>query len=220
MRSISFRGLIVLFILSLLLPVCSIHSQESFDDENKRGICITTIPQHTLIRTYTLEFDKQIQKTHHWLIGSFSYTDKDEDYFWAFDFSRLQTYGFGMAYRQYILTKDKPKGLYGQSGIICNFSTISNYGLIVNRVNYNGMEALEVNTGGKTDEMYQLGVDVKVGYLAKVNNVFFFDFYIGVGYRHSEILSPYSTQAYAGDILSPAYIGLKPVCGVRLGVNL
>lgn len=211
----SFTLLILIFFSTF-----SLRAQEELKPENVYGVCISVTPHIALASTMRLDVDKQILRTDGWVIASLSYTRRVDDWLWGFNFDKLETYGGSFSYRHYFFGNEKPRILYVQSGAVFNFTSVDYSGYEWEPTYYNGSEALQHVNKYKEDEIVQYGADFKVGCVLKCNRFIFFDFYAGVGFRGSDVLSPNSTKYYDGEFLSPAYTGPVPLAGVRFGVNL
>lgn len=189
---------------------------------NKYGICVSAIPQHTMVRTVTAEIDKQVFKTPHWVVLSFSYSYRDDD-IWDlhdFEFTLWRHYTLGASYRYYFFGKSAPRLLYSQSGFKYTHHIVEFSGLEVWPTTYNDAPAFVMEPGTYTDNLHQVAAELKVGVLQKVNSTFFFDFYMGVSYKqlinNENIFNQnYNKEAY----MSPNYRGFTPLAGVRIGVN-
>lgn len=189
-------------------------------EENRLGINISATPHLVVVNTLRLDIDKQILKTNNWLVGSFSLTRFYDDILWGFKFDKMETYGGSLSYRYYFFCEEKPRLLYTQGGLVAKYTTVNYSGYGWETTYYNGVEALEHVDQYHSDEIVQYGADFKVGCVLKCNRFIFFDFYVGLGIRESDVLSPYTVKSYNGEFLSPAYTGVTPLAGIRFGVNL
>ena len=179
----------VVVLIGLLLIITPNRTRCSPDSNyvsgNKYGVCVSSIPQHIMVRTVTAEIDKQLFKTPHWLVLSFSYSYRDSDILDLrdFEFTLWRQYTLGASYRYYFFGKSAPRLLYAQSGFKYTHHMVEFSGVGIWPTTYNDTPAYVMEPGTNTDNLHQAAAELKVGVLQKVSSTFFFDFYMGVSYK-------------------------------------
>jgi len=209
-----------LFIILILIFTSCINGQEIKKTENNYGVCLSVTPHLAFVGRFRLDIDKQLGNTKGWMVGSFSYTQRESDEIMSYDYDKVRVYGFSGSYRYYLFKVNSPRFLYVQGGVLVNYGEMSKYGYGWKETTYLGTDAYEYAKDNHYDKLIKTGMDLKVGVVVKSNRYIFFDFYLGVGYRDVINLENHTGIYLNSDFPDPKYEGFVPLLGVRFGVNL
>lgn len=205
--------------LFLLISYPKTYAQEPENKPDNPNIIISFVPQYTLIGGIRLDLDKHIGNTNNYLIFSPQFYSNRNDLFWSFDYEKLTGLGMKVSHRYFIVNKPKPSGLYVQYGMTYNFTQLVYKTIDWVNTDFGGAQAqTEEEVEGK-DKIHKIGGDLIMGVQISSYENLLFDLYIGAGYRESKYIGTRSDfdSEYIG-ILNPAYTGILPLAGLRIGV--
>jgi hypothetical protein len=206
--------------LLLLISYPKIHAQEPESEPDNAKVVISMVPQYTFIGGIRLDLDKRIGKTNNYLVFSPQFYSNRNDLFWSFNYEKLTGFGIKVSHRYFMVNKPKPSGIYLQYGATYNFTRLVYKTIDWVDTDFGGTQAqTEEEVEGK-DKIHKIGGDLIVGIQISSFEDLIFDFYIGAGYRGSKYIGKRSSDfdsEYIG-ILNPAYTGILPIGGFRIGV--
>ncbi len=203
----------------LLFCYAPLHAQEPESSPKTTKIVISFVPQYTLIGGIRFDLDKHIGNTNNYLIFSPQFYSSRNDFLWSFDYEKLTGFGLKASHRYFMANKPKPAGLYVQYGVTYNFTQLVYQTTGWVNTNFGGTQALTEDEVEGKDKIHKIGGDFIMGYQISSYENLLFDLYIGVGYRGSKYIGNRSdfNADYVG-ILNPAYTGILPIGGLRIGI--
>lgn len=207
---------------SILLSISNIsitNAQEIDKEEQNAKIILSLVPQYTFIGGIRLDIDKRIGNTGNYLTFAPQFYSNNNDLFWSFDYDQLTGLGLKAYHRYFMVNKPNPKGLYVQYGLSYNYTRLTYTTIDWVDTDFGGTEAQIEDEVTGIDHIHKMGGDLIIGVQTTSFENLMIDFYLGVGYRGSKYAGSRSDfdLDYIG-ILNPAYSGILPIGGVRIGV--
>jgi len=208
-----------LLIITLTLASNMLFAQD--EPSLIRNRAIGMVPQYAITNGLRIDFDHRLTKSKpQWLIMSPQiYLASDEPELW--DYNSMWGLGLELQYRYYL----KPdvlhaKGAYMGCGPSFHFFSIDDERFFSEKIIEDGIEYSVVRYGKVTTDVYKIGLTANAGYQFLVNEVLYFDFYVGAGIRLSfDNLEPAGLHKIYNDWWGDyGYSGTLLTFGMRLGL--
>lgn len=211
-------------ILSTVILLLMINA---FAQENNEGVntipvwkfSIGLMPQYAIVSGMRLDFDIKLKERQYVTVAPQMYYDENYSMFYP-DETDMKGAGINVNYR-YIFTKDeRPEGPYIGLGLVYKYFDISYWGdewISYSEMDntFTSLEYAEINK-----KFNQFGYDLLIGYEGTIDR-FFYDFYVGWGFRLSDFNKDKSDDDFWGDtVFDPGYSGFLPTIGFRAGLFL
>ena len=206
----------LLFVSLFLLPF-SVWCQE-IPEIKKNNFGIGLVPQYGIIHGTRIDLDFRLRSPRQWLIAAPQlYLVTKNSSLW--NFNEMSGAGIDVQHRIYLGKNDIPKGAYFAYGPVFQYFSVKDEGLAAydfreGDVNYIGLNETTLQT-----KIYKLGGNLIFGYQTLLDEVVYFDFYLGTGMRFSFDNRKSGLHSYYnewwGDL---GYSGTLMVGGFRFGV--
>lgn len=215
------RNFIKLFIVIILL---SSYLNSYSQDTIKTTIAI--VPQSLIFKGMRFDFEKNIPRTRSWILVApqFYFQEKEAAKAELYDknsYDKLIGFGADLYLKYYISGyKDFPTGGYFALGINYHHFKINHRSYQWFTYTENNLEYLEYKLLSVTDNIDQYGGNFIIGYNFTVTRNFFFDAYIGYGFKNSLIKEDegLKTNKFKEQMWDYGYSGLAVALGMRIGI--
>lgn len=200
------------------------QEQQENEPVNNKGFNIFLVPQYAIVGTFKVEFDKRIRNTSSWLIFGPSYTAQYNDNMFDLSYESKIGGGLNISHRYYMSKLKAGKGLYLQYGAVYNYNMLTYEDEVWVNTTYEGTDATISETKTVKDHYHKFGMDFIIGYqyVSTLNDRLVLDVYVGMGTRNTYATTTGNTpqnENSSNGILSPAFEGVLPVGGIRIGVS-
>lgn len=211
-----------LLILIILCPFISLSAQEeqvTIDKDLKWEFAIGLVPQYAIVSGMRLDFDMKIKRNQYLTVAPQLYYNENYTMFYP-DKTDMRGLGLNLNYRFLYSKTDNPQGPYIGFGLVYKYFDLTylaetwTYEYHLSNTFY-AEDYIENNT-----EFNQFGYDLLIGYQGTYDR-FFYDFYLGWGFRISDFDKDNTDEDYWGEtIFDPGYSGFLPTIGFRAGIFL
>ncbi|MBN2520842.1 MAG: hypothetical protein JXB17_10085 [Bacteroidales bacterium] len=188
--------------------------------ENEPKTLIMGVPQYLIIDGLRIDFDFK-RKTNQWLtISPIVYLKNNEKNFskeYNSDNNSIIGGGLGILFKEFLLNKPGPKGIYFAYGPLYQYNKINttgNYWIDVN------LEKHETE-GLYATQIHKAGANCTIGGQFKIAENLFGDIYLGFGVRYSFLIHNNGEGSrFNSSWIDHGYSGILLVSGIRIGIGM
>lgn len=175
------------------------------------------VPQYAIVSGMRLDFDFKVARNQYLTLAPQLYYNKNYT-MWYPDETDMKGVGANLNYRYLFTRKESPDGPYLGFGLVYKYFDVSYFGDVWYDYIENGNVVQRQEFDEINREFNQGGYDLLIGYEGTYER-FFFDVYVGWGFRLSDFDDSDTEDDFWGEtIFDPGYSGFLPTIGFRAGL--
>ena len=180
---------------------------------------IGIMPQYAIISGMRLDFEIKLKQNQYLTLAPQMYYNENYTLFHP-ESTDMRGIGLNTNYRYIFAQTEKPDGPYVGMGLVYKYYDVKYWGSEwVDYVELGNTYSEQVNHE-VNQKFNQFGYDLLIGYQGIVDR-FFFDLYIGWGFRLSDFDKDKTDDDFWGEtVFDPGYSGFLPTIGFRVGLFL
>lgn len=215
------KKVLAISFLVLFTAFLSAQEQESvlMPKDLEWKLSLGFVPQYAIVSGMRLDLDVKIKQNQYLTFAPQMYYNKNYTQFYP-DKTDMKGAGMNVNYRFIFSRTEVPEGAYIGFGLVYKYFDLAYDGDVWVNFTENDNIQQELRQQLIQKEFNQFGYDLLIGYQGTYER-FFFDFYLGWGFRFSDFDEKETDHDFWGEtIFDPGYEGFLPTLGFRAGIFL
>ncbi|MFB6318035.1 hypothetical protein [Saccharicrinis sp. FJH54] len=202
-----------------VLPAMAQQKNENVNAEPEWKFSIGLVPQYAIVSGMRIDFDLKLKQNQYLTLAPQMYYNENYTLFYP-ESTDMKGLGMNVNYRYIFSQNEKPEGPYIGAGLVYKYFNLQYWGDEWISYMELGNTYSELVNQEVSKKFNQFGYDLLIGYQGTVDR-FFFDMYIGWGFRLSDFDKDKSDDKFWSEtVFDPGYSGFLPTIGFRAGIFL
>ncbi|MBN1185948.1 MAG: hypothetical protein JXB49_26945 [Bacteroidales bacterium] len=224
------RNILLTGILIIIIPMM-IFSQEGNEQvqvsTSKKNLLVSISPQHMIKSGLRVEIEPHLTGKQWLTIAPMIYLNHSnenqyntdyEEFEYNNTYNKLTGAGIEINHKIFLYDKDLPSGPYFAYGLFYQHVYLEYEEYVYYPDIFEGLSVERYGIMDIKHNIDKVGTGFILGYHYPVENIIFFDLYVGVGIRYSFQDKNYeSNREYSGSIIDFGYTGTLPLAGFKCG---